>query len=139
MMPIMTGESTAVLRLGSLPCCSISTTWCFLSSCAYFSLIVFMLWFYWYSMQPPRTGGETSFPKGDHGRGFKVLPKKLTAVLFYNLLEDGNGKLNSMLFPSECFTCLFSGDDLSLHSSMPVVKGNKWLANFWVWDPQRIG
>jgi prolyl 4-hydroxylase len=39
------------------------------------------------------------------------------AVLFYNLLEDGNG------------------DDLALHAAMPVKEGEKWLANFWVWDP----
>jgi prolyl 4-hydroxylase len=64
-------------------------------------------------------GGETSFPKGADGKGFKVHPGKGNAVFFYNLLEDGNG------------------DDLSLHAALPVVKGEKWLANFWVWDPQR--
>ena len=36
------------------------------------------------------------------------------AVLFYSLLEDGNG------------------DDLSLHQALPIKKGEKWLANFWV-------
>jgi prolyl 4-hydroxylase len=61
-------------------------------------------------------GGETSFPKGHDGEGFKVVPKKGSAVLFYNLLPDGNG------------------DDLSLHSALPCVEGEKWLANFWVWD-----
>lgn len=60
------------------------------------------------------SGGETAFPKGNNGTGFKVAPKKGTAVLFYSLLEDGNG------------------DDLSLHQAMPVKKGEKWLANFWV-------
>ena len=64
----------------------------------------------------PTAGGETSFPKGDNGLGFKVVPKKGTAVLFYNLLEDGNG------------------DDLALHAALPCVEGEKWLANFWVWD-----
>lgn len=64
-------------------------------------------------------GGETSFPKGNNGEGFKVKPVKGQAVLFYNLLEDGNG------------------DDLSLHASLPVQEGEKWLANFWVWDPKR--
>jgi prolyl 4-hydroxylase len=63
------------------------------------------------------SGGETAFPKADGGHGIKVYPKKGTAVLFYSLLEDGNG------------------DDLSLHQAMPVKKGEKWLANFWVWDP----
>lgn len=71
-------------------------------------------------------GGETSFPKGncddfknEIGCGFKVTPKKGMAAVFYNLLEDGNG------------------DDLSLHAALPVTKGEKWLANFWIWDPKR--
>ncbi len=51
----------------------------------------------------------------------KVKPAKGTAVLFYNLLEDGNG------------------DDLALHAALPVVEGEKWLANFWVWDAKRKG
>ena len=51
-------------------------------------------------------------------KGFKVAPKKGHAVLFYNLLEDGNG------------------DDLALHAALPVHHGEKWLANFWVWDPK---
>jgi prolyl 4-hydroxylase len=70
-------------------------------------------------MPDSRSGGETSFPKGNGGTGIKVSPKKGTAVLFYSLLEDGNG------------------DDLSLHQAIPVVKGEKWLANFWVWDPKK--
>lgn len=67
-----------------------------------------------------RAGGETSFPKGitENGQGFKVHPGKGSAVLFYNLLEDGNG------------------DDLALHAALPVREGEKWLANFWVWDPK---
>jgi len=65
-------------------------------------------------------GGETAFPKGGaDGMGFKVHPGKGSAVLFYNLLEDGNG------------------DDLALHAALPVRQGEKWLANFWVWDPKR--
>ena len=66
---------------------------------------------------------QTSFPKGNDGRGnaFKVHPKKGSAMLFYNLLEDGNG------------------DDLAMHAALPVVHGEKYLANFWVWDPKRVG
>ena len=64
-------------------------------------------------------GGETAFPKADQGRGIKVTLKKGTALLFYNLLEDGNG------------------DDTSLHAALPVWEGEKWLANLWVWDPKR--
>ena len=59
------------------------------------------------SQSDENAGGETAFPKGNNGHGFKVLPKKRTAVLFYSLLEDGNG------------------DDLSLHEAMPVLKGEK--------------
>lgn len=70
-------------------------------------------------MESPTAGGETSFPKADGGTGLKVMPKKGNAVLFYNLLEDGNG------------------DDLALHAALPVHSGEKWLANFWIWDPKR--
>lgn len=66
------------------------------------------------------SGGETYFPKGEeinHPGGFKIVPKKGSVVIFYNLLEDGNG------------------DKDSLHAALPVLKGEKWLANFWVWDP----
>ena len=69
-------------------------------------------------------GGETSFPKaklfdGSEREGIKVHPGKGSAVLFYNLLPDGNG------------------DDLALHAALAVRKGEKWLANFWVWDPKK--
>lgn len=60
-------------------------------------------------------GGETSFPKSENGLGFKVKPVKGTAVVFYNLLEDGNG------------------DDNALHAALPVSRGEKWLANYWIW------
>jgi prolyl 4-hydroxylase len=70
-------------------------------------------------MASPDSGGETAFPKANDGQGLKIHPGKGSAVLFYNLLEDGNG------------------DDLSLHAALPIHKGEKWLANFWVWDPQR--
>jgi prolyl 4-hydroxylase len=64
-------------------------------------------------------GGETAFPKAADGKGLKIHPGKGSAVLFYDLLEDGNG------------------DDLSLHAALPVLKGEKYLCNFWVWDPLR--
>jgi prolyl 4-hydroxylase len=66
----------------------------------------------------PDAGGETAFPKANDGLGIKIHPGKGSAVLFYDLLEDGNG------------------DDLSLHAALPIRKGEKWLANFWVWDPK---
>jgi prolyl 4-hydroxylase len=64
-------------------------------------------------------GGETSFPKGGEGGGFKVRPVKGSSVIFYDLLQDGNG------------------DDLSLHAALPVIQGEKWLANYWIWDPKK--
>mmetsp|Transcript_1809 Transcript_1809/g.3412 ORF Transcript_1809/g.3412 Transcript_1809/m.3412 type:complete len:501 (+) Transcript_1809:53-1555(+) len=78
---------------------------------------IYTLLMYLTDQEVPSNGGETSFPKGGTGAGFKVKPKKGDAVLFYNLLEDGNG------------------DDLALHAALPVTSGEKWLANFWVWDP----
>lgn len=65
-------------------------------------------------------GGETSFPLAADGRGIKVHPGKGNAVLFYNLLEDGNA------------------DELALHSGTSVFNGTKWVANFWVWDPKKL-
>jgi len=75
-------------------------------------------------------GGETSFPLAQTGKTtdgvpgkttdgeaiplFKIHPGKGSAVLFYNLLPDGNG------------------DVRSLHAALPVLKGEKWLANLWV-------
>jgi prolyl 4-hydroxylase len=71
--------------------------------------------------QPSKdAGGETAFPKAADGGGIKVHPGKGGAVLFYNLLEDGNG------------------DDLALHAALPVKYDHeKWLANYWVWDSKR--
>lgn len=39
------------------------------------------------------------------------------AVLFYMLLPDGNS------------------DDLTQHAALPVIKGEKWMSNLWIWDP----
>ena len=77
------------------------------------------LLFYLTDMAHAEAGGETAFPKAANGRGIKVHPGKGSAVLFYNLLEDGNA------------------DDLALHEACPVKVGEKWLANYWVWDPSR--
>jgi prolyl 4-hydroxylase len=71
------------------------------------------------TQKSPASGGETAFPKANNGLGMKVVPKKGNAVIFYNLLDDGNG------------------DDLALHAALPCTDGKKWLANYWVWDPKR--
>jgi prolyl 4-hydroxylase len=62
-------------------------------------------------------GGETAFFRANNGKGLAIHPGQGSAVLFYNLLEDGNG------------------DEMTLHASLPVKRGVKWLANLWVWDP----
>jgi hypothetical protein len=48
---------------------------------------------------------------------FLIFAYQGSAVLFYNLLEDGNSDIHT------------------LHAALPVVEGEKWLCNFWIWDP----
>lgn len=55
-------------------------------------------------------GGETIFPK----IGLSITPKKGTAVYFHY----GNSKGQV--------------DRMSVHSSVPVVKGEKWVATKWI-------
>ena len=65
-------------------------------------------------------GGETTFPRAvttEFHDGIKIKPQSGKAVLFYNVLPDGNM------------------DDLSQHASEDVNKGVKYLANLFVWDP----
>jgi len=65
-------------------------------------------------------GGETSFPRWMNGEKkdiLKVKPEVGKAVLFYNQLPDGNY------------------DERSQHAALPVIEGEKWLTNLWVWDP----
>ena len=65
-------------------------------------------------------GGETTFPRAittDLHDGIKVKPQSGYAIVFYNVLPDGNM------------------DDLSQHSGGKVDKGVKYVANIWVWDP----
>lgn len=77
------------------------------------------LLFYLTDQMDSESGGETNFPKAKDGKGMKVHPGKGSSVMFYSILPDGNA------------------DDKSLHAALPVQKGVKWLANFWVWDPHR--
>jgi prolyl 4-hydroxylase len=48
-----------------------------------------------------------------------VKPAKAKAILFYSQFPDG------------------SLDDYSFHGACPVVKGQKWAANLWVWNECR--
>jgi len=50
-----------------------------------------------------------------------VRPHSSRAVLFYSQHPDG------------------SVDDSSLHGGCPVIKGEKWAANLWVWNAPRNG
>jgi prolyl 4-hydroxylase len=65
-----------------------------------------------------KSGGETAFPKAQVGKaeGYAIHAGVGNAVMFYSQTPDGNV------------------DDLSLHEAKPVLKGEKWLANFWVHD-----
>ena len=67
----------------------------------------------------PTGDGGTAFRKAFGGRGFQVRPQKGSAVLFYNMLPDGNG------------------DVYSEHAGLPVPQshGEKWVVNLWVWSP----
>ena len=66
------------------------------------------------------SGGDTVFPLAVNEKnhdGIRVVPKRGKALLFYNMLPDGNV------------------DDLSQHSSEFVQDGEKWLGTLFVWDP----
>lgn len=55
-------------------------------------------------------GGETSFPRwvnAETSEALKVKPERGKAILFYNLLPDGNY------------------DERSLHAALPVLEGEK--------------
>jgi len=71
-------------------------------------------------------GGHTYFPyarnnhsggAGPGSEGLKLKPKQGSAVVFYSMLPDGNL------------------DERSLHAGTPVQKGEKWIANVFLWDP----
>lgn len=67
-------------------------------------------------------GGQTTFVRGrsaDTPNGIAMTPKKGTAMIFYMVLPDGNL------------------DDLSQHAAMPVLEGEKYFTNLWIWDPHR--
>mmetsp|Transcript_4607 Transcript_4607/g.18348 ORF Transcript_4607/g.18348 Transcript_4607/m.18348 type:complete len:292 (+) Transcript_4607:967-1842(+) len=50
-----------------------------------------------------------------------LKPKLGEALLFYNQKPDG------------------SRDDSSLHGACPILEGQKWAANLWVWNDYRFG
>lgn len=50
-----------------------------------------------------------------------VRPVKTEAILFYSQLNNG------------------MADQLSLHGGCPVLEGQKWAANLWIWNGPRVG
>lgn len=87
-----------------------------------------MITVFWY-MSDVEEGGETGFPRagglprpssfvGCH-QGLKVKPKKRSVVVFYSLLPNGEP------------------DEYSLHGGCPVVQGEKFAVNKWVWNKPR--
>jgi len=65
-------------------------------------------------------GGGTTFPRAvttDFHDGIKIKPQSGKAVVFYDVLPDGNF------------------DQLSQHAGEKVEQGVKYVANVWVWDP----
>jgi hypothetical protein len=63
-------------------------------------------------LQSVGAGGETEFPRLD----VQVSPRQGRAVMFDNISDNGEPDLES------------------LHASLPVIKGEKWLAVLWIRD-----
>ena len=59
-------------------------------------------------------GGETEFPRW----GQRISPQLGAALVFHNLRPDG------------------SVEDDSLHSGLPVIRGEKWIATLWIRERQ---
>jgi len=85
---------------------------------------------FWY-LTNVSSGGETLFPRA-HGlpqpmdmysceNGLKVKPEKGSVIFWYSLHPNGNTNPNG------------------LHAACPVVDGQKWSANYWVWNKPRGG
>ena len=49
-----------------------------------------------------------------------IKPQRATAILFYNQLPSG------------------AKDERVLHGGCPVLEGQKWAANLWVWNKPRF-
>lgn len=58
----------------------------------------------------PGEGGQTFFPK----LNVKIRPKKNSAVLWRNILPNGNE------------------DERTLHAGLPIESGEKWAVNIWL-------
>lgn len=84
-----------------------------------------MITVFWY-LSDVEEGGETIFPRfggrtgpvdfSDCTKGLKVKPVVGKVAMFYSMRPDGQF------------------DDFSLHGACPVITGQKWAANKWVWS-----
>lgn len=83
---------------------------------------------FWY-LTDVESGGETLFPRANGlpqprdmyscDQGLKVKPEKGAVILWYSLHPNGNTDPNG------------------LHAACPVQDGQKWSANYWVWNKPR--
>lgn len=73
------------------------------------------------SVLPPETHNWQRTMVKDCRTKLSIRPAKAEAVLFYSQFADG------------------SVDQLSLHGGCPVIEGQKWAANLWVWNGPRVG
>eukprot|EP00930_Biecheleria_cincta_P028914 TRINITY_DN20126_c0_g2_i1.p1 TRINITY_DN20126_c0_g2~~TRINITY_DN20126_c0_g2_i1.p1 ORF type:complete len:510 (-),score=75.06 TRINITY_DN20126_c0_g2_i1:116-1624(-) len=89
-----------------------------------------LLTVFWY-LSNVSAGGETIFPRA-YGlptpqsmasceKGLKVRPEVGTVIFWYSLRPNGNSDPNG------------------LHAACPVEEGQKWSANYWVWNKPRSG
>jgi len=69
-------------------------------------------WTFMIYLNDTEEGGETIF----HKLGFKIKPRKGSAIAWYNLNEDG------------------SGNDNTMHSGSPIIKGEKYVITQWFRD-----
>eukprot|EP00927_Polykrikos_kofoidii_P073493 TRINITY_DN69523_c0_g1_i1.p1 TRINITY_DN69523_c0_g1~~TRINITY_DN69523_c0_g1_i1.p1 ORF type:complete len:482 (+),score=82.35 TRINITY_DN69523_c0_g1_i1:102-1547(+) len=85
---------------------------------------------FWY-LTTVDEGGETLFPRAfglpqprdmwSCEKGLKVKPVQGTVIFWYSLHPNGNT------------------DENGLHAACPVESGQKWSANYWVWNkPKRV-
>ncbi|KAL7548946.1 hypothetical protein ACHAWF_012217 [Thalassiosira exigua] len=73
------------------------------------------------------TGGQTVFPEFDAS----INPKKGSAIFFWNTLErPGSENYNDDMF--------LNVDMKTRHAGLPVLSGEKWVANRWI-HPRSFG
>lgn len=93
-------------------------------------------------------GGQTVFPRATNRTGVK--PPRQASALFKagswesEMVEQCYGNLavrpkkgNALLFYSQ--NADLTLDENSIHGGCPVLKGEKWAANVWVWNRCRFG